>query len=266
MNVSVICTFLNAERTLAATLESLYTQHPVEARFILVDDGSSDESAVIAERYAKADARFRLLANARPGRIHALNLALGQADTECVAVLDADDIAHPAWLNDGLVQMRREPRFAVIGFERLFIHDLAEPDWMVAQQPDAGEVRDVTRRLARGNAIGHSGSIMRRACLVEVGGYDESLSHVEDYDLWVRLAQAGYALGLSNLVRVAKRYHDDQKFGHAPRVLWASWRTQLRAVVAIDRSFQGFLSLGWFGLRELTRKHRRTLAAWADRH
>lgn len=263
--VSVICTFLNAEGTLGATLDSLHEQDLASARFILVDDGSTDQSAAIAERACAADPRFVLLANPRPGRIRALNLAVRNADAGLLAILDADDVAHPTWLSDGVAAMEKEPGFAVIGFDRLIIRDLESPDWDSAMPVAAASVADVTRRLARGNVIGHSGTLIRVASLSDVGGYDESQRYLEDYDLWVRMAKAGQSVGRSSLVRVAKRYHDDQKFGHAKHLLYASWRMQMRAALAIDPGYKSFASLAWNGLREFSREPRRALAAWALR-
>lgn len=264
-SISVICTFLDAEQTLGATLESLRRQSLGEARFILVDDGSRDRSAAIATQFCTADSRFAFLTNPNPGRIRALNLAVRHADTEYVAILDADDIAHPMWLSDGLAAIRKAPEFAVIGFERLFIRDLAAPDWMATAALPEAKVTDITQSLARGNVIGHSGVLVRMARFIKVGGYDETLAYLEDYDLWIRMACSGGVLGLCNLVRVAKRYHEGQKFGHTPRLLLAAWRIQLRAVLAIDRSAGSFLSLAWFGVREFSRQPRRALAALASR-
>ena len=94
-SISVICTFLNAEDTLAPTLESLRRQRMADARFVLVDDGSTDRSAMIADGFATRDPRFDLHRNPRPGRVRALNFAVAAIDTDYVAVLDADDLAHP---------------------------------------------------------------------------------------------------------------------------------------------------------------------------
>lgn len=257
--VSVICTFLNAEDTLAATLGSLRLQTTAEARVILVDDGSTDGSAAIAEQFEAGDSRFVLHRNPSPGRVRALRLALAAAESEYVAVLDADDIAHPAWLSDALTIMRAKPEFAVIGFERLFIRGLEEPEW-AAKQPSA-RVRNVTRRLARGNLIGHSGAVIHRPRLLAVGGYDARLVILEDYDLWIRLAEAGHSLGISELVRIAKRYHEGQKFARSRGFSFAAWKAQLRAVMVIDRNYRNFLRLGLRVAGDITRRPRRAIAS-----
>lgn len=256
--VSVICTFLNAEDTLETTLLSLQGQTTGEAQFVLVDDGSTDGSMAIAERFRAADRRFALHKNPKPGRGYALNLAVAKSDSEFVAVLDADDLAHPAWLDDGLAAMRRRPEFAVIGFDRIYIRNDEPAVWTSAGQ---AEVRDVTRGLARANVLAHSGVIMRKGWLVERGGYDAGRQSLFDYDLWIRFAEAGRPLGLNSLIRIAKRYHEGQKFARSRGYSIAAWRDQLRAIMAIDRNYRNFLRLGLRVAGDVTRRPRRALAS-----
>ena len=263
--VSVICTFLDAEDTLEATLSSLARQTTREARFILIDDGSQDGSPAIAERFAASDARFSFYRNPKPGRGRALNLGVTKANSEFVAILDADDLAHPRWVEDGIASARRSPEFAVVGFERLYIRDRDGAEWAAGEERTLPEVKDVTRGLARANVIAHSGVIMRKAPLVEVGGYDAERQSLFDYDLWVRFAEAGRRLGLSPLVSIAKRYHEGQKFARMKGYSLAAWRDQLRAIMAIDRSYRNFL---WLGLRvagDITRRPRRAIASGIGR-
>jgi glycosyltransferase involved in cell wall biosynthesis len=264
-SVGVICTFLNADQTLQPTLESLRAQATADAKFIFVDDGSHDGGAAIVETFCARDPRFILVTNPKPGRSRALNFGVRQVDAEHIAILDADDVAHPAWLSDGLATMRRLPEFTVIGFERTVLRDLEAAVWADIDQTDAVRLADVSRRLARGNVIGHSGAIIRKKRLVEVGGYDEARPHLVDYDLWIRLVKAGYRIGRNDLVRIGKRYHADQKFNHRPGMRKASLLMQLRAVMAIDRSAGSFATLAWVGVREFSREPRRAIAGLSFR-
>ncbi len=259
--VSVICTFLNAEDTLEATLASLDAQTATDARFILVDDGSSDRSGAIAAQFCSRSPRFALYRNPMPGRGRALNLAVERADSDYVAILDADDLAHPCWLEDGVRNLGQQSAFAGISFERVYIRDDQSPDWTNVNQPADGEPRDVTRALARGNILAHSGVLLRKAELVAMGGYDASRSHMLDYDLWIRLVKNGRRLGLSQSVRIAKRYHGGQKFARMKGYSVAAWREQLRAIMEIDPNYRNFLWLALRIARESTRGPRHALAA-----
>lgn len=259
-SVSVICTFFNAEDTLEATLRSLQSQTAEKAQFILVDDNSVDRSAAIAEEFCIQDSRFVLHKNPVRGRGQALNFAVARVGSEYVAILDADDVAYPTWLNDALKMLRQRPEFAAISFERIFIRGNGLPQWPAANQPVAEPgPKNVTRELVRANPLPHSGAVIRRARLVEVGGYDAHRRGLEDYDLWIRLAMAGKQLGRSGLIRIAKRYHGGQKFGHAMRYTLASLKVQCRAILGIDRDYRNFLWLAWRAAREFARYLKRAL-------
>jgi glycosyltransferase involved in cell wall biosynthesis len=258
-DVSVICTFLNAQDTLSATLASLRDQRDINAEFMLIDDGSDDFSVAISQEFASGDARFALRTNPAPGRGRALNLGVACATSDVVAILDADDVADPSWLADGLSALRRCPEYAAIGFERIVIRDGESVDWATAPQSDGPTVREATRDLARANVMTHSGAVIRRSALTAIGGYDGSLDRLFDYDLWIRMAEAGYRIGLSSKRGIAKRYHDGQKFNRTRAYNLDAWRMQWRAIVAIDRDYRNFLRLGLRIARDTARSLRRAV-------
>jgi glycosyltransferase involved in cell wall biosynthesis len=260
-SIGVICTFFNAENTLEATLSSLQSQTAGNAQFVLVDDSSVDRSAAIAMQFCARDPRFVLLKNPVRGRSRALNFGIANSVSEYVGILDADDIAYRTWLDDALSAMRQRPEFAAISFERIFIRGCGLPEWPAANQSiGQSSPTNVTRQLVRTNPLPHSGAVIRRGPLIEVGGYDAHRRGLEDYDLWVRLALAGKQLGRSGLVRIAKRYHGGQNFGHALRYTAASLGVQRRAILGIDRDYRNFLWLAWRAARESARYVRRALA------
>ena len=74
-SIDLLCTFFNAAATLEPTLASLSSQTLADARFILVDDGSTDDSAAIAQVFCDKDSRFALFTNVDRGRGKALNFA-----------------------------------------------------------------------------------------------------------------------------------------------------------------------------------------------
>jgi glycosyltransferase involved in cell wall biosynthesis len=256
--ISVVCTFLNAADTLPATLESLHEQTATDVEIILIDDGSTDRSRAIAGCSRERDSRFRLYANPHPGRSRALNFGVAKSHSDYIAILDADDLAHPAWLEDALTTMRQSDEFVVLAFQRLIVRDLAKAIWEPLDETSDLSVTNITRDLARGNLIGHSGAVIRKSSLIEAGGYDEN-ELIEDYDLWIRLAQMGDQLGLCDRVRVAKRYHKGQKFARRKGYDAAAWKQQLRAVMLIDRSYRNFLVLAWRILRDATRRPRQAV-------
>lgn len=92
IKLSIVVPVYNTERYLAACLESLKAQGDLPIEVILVDDGSTDGSAAIAEAYVRDDARFHLLRRANGGASAARNTGLAAARGEYVAFVDSDDL------------------------------------------------------------------------------------------------------------------------------------------------------------------------------
>jgi glycosyltransferase involved in cell wall biosynthesis len=105
--VSVIVPAFNAGRTLAATLASIQAQSLAPAQVVVVDDGSTDDTAALAEAGALAGSELIRLANS--GVASAMNAGLAAARGDWVAFLDADDLWEPACLQSQLAHVSANP-------------------------------------------------------------------------------------------------------------------------------------------------------------
>ena len=113
--VSVTMAVHDAEKYLAAALESIQTQTFTDFELIAVDDGSRDGSLAILERHAARDSRLRVIARPHAGVVATRNAALAAARADWVAVMDADDIAHPERLARQLTHLRCHPEVLALG-------------------------------------------------------------------------------------------------------------------------------------------------------
>ena len=113
--ISVIVPVYNAERYLADCLESLIRQTHRELEILVIDDGSTDGSAALCERFAGQDGRIRLLRKENSGVSSARNLGLDEAQGEYVAFVDADDWILPEMLETQLIQLTREGGDMILG-------------------------------------------------------------------------------------------------------------------------------------------------------
>jgi glycosyltransferase involved in cell wall biosynthesis len=95
--ISLIVPAYNAERYLHACVDSLLAQTLPDLQIILVDDGSTDGSAAIAQAYAKQDKRIEVYRQTHAGQSAARNLGLSHAQGEFIAFVDADDSIDPDW-------------------------------------------------------------------------------------------------------------------------------------------------------------------------
>jgi len=205
--VSVITAVYNGERFLAQAIDSVLGQTFTDFEYLVVDDRSTDGSRGILERYAALDDRVVLLrTEAHIHQGNAINTALRQARGEFIAILDADDLAHPERLEHQVAFLHARPDVGVAGTQ--------------AQQIDedgrAGRVLSypVTCELARWDILFwtpvlHSAAMIRSDLLQEIGGYSVQWRYASDYLLWAELIMR---TGIANLpeVLVSYRYHAQQ--------------------------------------------------------
>ena len=112
--VSVIVPIYNVETYLKGCLDSLLNQTEQDFEVILVDDGSTDQSGLIADAYAKKDARFKVIHQENKGLSGARNSGLKLAQGTFVAFLDSDDYWHPDFLKVMLCATKREKTDLVV--------------------------------------------------------------------------------------------------------------------------------------------------------
>jgi glycosyltransferase involved in cell wall biosynthesis len=93
--VSVVIPAFNAVKTLENTLRSAAAQTHAELEILIIDDGSSDDTAAIATAFCAQDRRARLISQANAGVAVARNSGIAAARGEWLAPLDADDLWHP---------------------------------------------------------------------------------------------------------------------------------------------------------------------------
>lgn len=176
----------NGERFVRQAVESLLTQTYRDFELIVVDDASTDGTHNILEELAAQDNRIRVLTNSTNlGLTKSLNIALGQAQGNFVARMDADDIALPNRLEKQATFLNVHPEVGIVGTWYQFIND--EGILLEEKQPPTDDT-PLHRALIRFNPFLHSSTMIRKALLDRVDGYDESYKRAQDYDLWMRCA------------------------------------------------------------------------------
>jgi len=182
--VTVVIPTYNRERYLGEAVESVLAQSFQNIEVIVVDDGSTDNTRSVAERYA-ARVHYVWQANAERGsaRNHGLRLARG----EFVAFLDSDDLWTSDKLERDLDQLRRRPEIGVVYSDVEIIDSSGR---LVSRLRKARHDGVVTARLIRENFVTMSAHLMRTWAACAAGGFREerNLAGSEDWEFWVRLS------------------------------------------------------------------------------
>jgi glycosyltransferase involved in cell wall biosynthesis len=183
--VSVLIGAYNNAGTLARAARSMLEQTVRELELLIIDDGSTDTTAQVAEGIAGGDSRVRVLTmGANVGIARSLNAGMSEARAPVVAVLDADDWSEPQRLDRQLELLERRPEVAVVGC-RMREVDEAGRELVPRTRHAHGDVTDL---LMRFNPIPNSSAAFRRHAALSLGGYDPAYRWATEYDLWLRLA------------------------------------------------------------------------------
>ena len=194
--VSVIMPAYNVGSYVGRAIASVQAQTLQDFELIVVDDGSTDDTAAVVGAAAARDSRIRLIRQPNGGVAAARNRALADARAAYVANLDSDDIWRPAFLERTAAALDHDPR-APFAFARSLWIDPHDELMDQVEQPLPSHV-DYRLLLLR-NPVGNgSAALMRAEAVRAAGGYDEELvrryGQVEDWMLQLRLTWRGDAV------------------------------------------------------------------------
>lgn len=287
--VSIVMPFLDAAPHLEAAIASTLDQTFTGWELLLVDDGSTDGSEVIAADAARADQRIRLLhqSSGSLGNVAAArNLGLREARGSFVAFLDADDVYESEKLASQLRDFEDHVEVEMVYGPSLWWHPGAEHrDFVEDVRAVAGRVHrppallDRVLLLQRGQVPCTCGVLIRNRALRRVGGFDESFDLYEDQTLWAKL-MLRYPVYVTDEVGARYRQHAgsttarsvrdgryDRMRPHESRIAFLEWvgdhaRSSGLADPALDRALR--LALAPYPDRgaPLTRSDRWVLAWW----
>ena len=184
--VSVVIPAYNHRAYILDTLDSVFRQTYQDYEVIVVNDGSPDDTAEVLRPLAAAG-RIRYYEQPNAGQATARNRGVELARGEYIAFLDDDDLLLPDKLEWQVACLDRYPLASAVGGGCLHSVEAPEP-------PDPGYEYQITdpARFAAGPKFTSPGQLLfRRAALRSVGGFDPDLCGVEDWDLYIRLAEVG---------------------------------------------------------------------------
>jgi glycosyltransferase involved in cell wall biosynthesis len=202
VEVSIIIPTHDRNGVLPLTVASALRQQHVELEIIVVDDGSTEETArTLAEI---VDRRLQILRQEGPGGVSAArNRGIREANGAWVAFLDDDDVWAPNKLASQLKAATDTGRVWAYGGDVNVDADLRV---LTGSPPPTPE--QVMAALPRYNPLSTGGSnvVVRADVLTQVGGFDPTLRRTEDWDMWIRLSEVGPPAAVARPL-VAYRFH-----------------------------------------------------------
>ncbi len=207
-----------------------------DVEIIVVDDASEDQTPEVCRGWD--DVRY-LRAKLRLGPGGARNVGLIAATSPYVSFLDDDDVRLPGSLDHQVALLEADPKAGMIYGRALYGDEECRPNGSF--YPEQCPEGDIFRQLLCANFIPCPTVVFRRSCATRVGLLEERAPGVEDWDLWVRIAELYSVIATEQPVAVWRRPVPDSNqftsrpawlFGEARRLLREKWLRLPRAIEA----------------------------------
>ena len=215
--VSIIVPAYNCEKTIRRTIESVLNQSYNDWKLLIINDGSTDNTQSICEKYAATDRRIQILNQVNAGVSKTRNRGLDIADSKYIAFLDSDDTYHPEFLKVMINSLEStNTDFAMCGFSKVnslrnecasHILDISRYDFSKPEKYNIGEKsgtildsRDFLYLFFQGCPCGTAAvwNKVFRSDLIKKAGvrFDESRNHGEDWKFNIELLDSGKISGV----------------------------------------------------------------------
>lgn len=184
--ITVLMPAYNAGSYIREAIESVLGQTLTDFEFLIIDDGSKDDTLPIIRSYS--DARIRVISRPNRGLIDTLNEGLGAAKADFIARHDADDIMLPHRLQRQYEFLVSHPEYAIVGSDVAYVD---KDGRYVSTQlaPDGHTDEEIKENRFYKCPFLHPSVLFRKDAIVAAGGYPLGALQFEDWLLWIRVME-----------------------------------------------------------------------------
>ena len=244
--VSILMSVYNGENFLNESISSILEQTFKNFEFIIIDDGSTDNTFKILEDYAKKDCRIKIVTQKNTGLTKALNVGAGIAKGEYIARQDVDDVSMPDRIEKQLLHLKQNSDVAVLGSRS---KPISSKDGFIPDIECSNQEVSICVDISKQNFIPHSSAFFRKSIFEKCGRYNEEFKVSQDFELWNKMARYG-KIEILNQVLLKRRVVRDgisRKFLLSQIATAAKIRWQYRK----SNIFLTFIMIVWFGFRHI---------------
>ena len=207
--VSVVMTVYNSEKWLSYSIESILQQTFKDFEFIIINDGSTDNSKEILDRYSKIDKRIKVIHRENKGVTQSIIEAINYSTGDFIAKIDSDDISSKNRLSEQIIEIRKK-KLDLVSTNFSLIDEKGEE----LKYFDIRKNKDeILQKMLGGNSFfPHSSVMFRRQTYLKIGGYNSFFKKSQDIDLWIRFIQKNKKVGVCelNVPLTYIRIHNEQ--------------------------------------------------------
>jgi glycosyltransferase involved in cell wall biosynthesis len=199
-NISVVMSIYNAEKYLAEAIDSILNQTYFNFEFIIINDGSTDKSLKIIEKYQEKDKRIVLINRVNKGLIYSLNEGIKLAKGDYIARMDGDDISLPTRFEEQISFLDKNSDIGVCGsWIEIFAKNKKSNIKKFAKNN-----QELKAQLLFSSPVAHPSAMIRKSILDKHSiSYKKKYKNAEDYKFWLDLSKV---TKLANIQKVLLRY------------------------------------------------------------
>ena len=183
--VSVVMSVYNSEKYLEEAIDSILNQTFQDFEFIIINDGSTDNSLQILKSYS--DTRLIVINQHNIGLTKSLNKGINIAKGQYIARMDSDDISLPQRFEKQIEFLDKNQDVVCIGTLSVFLNSQGK---IINHQP-LYKKNIVNELLLKDNAFTHGSAMFRKKETLKIGKYREYFIYAQDFDLWLRMSEIG---------------------------------------------------------------------------
>ena len=201
----MLCVF-NGEKWIKDSVNSILNQTFQEFEFLIINDGSTDNTREILEIYEHQYSKIRLINQVNMGLTASLNYGLKIAKGKWIARIDSDDVALPQRLEKQYIYAERT-NSSLVGCQAKFVSD---NNHTITTYKVPNEHRKLVNNLVNQKIFfAHSSAFFKKESALKVGNYRKVMRKSQDYDLWLRISEIG-KISCINYFGVLIRVHKDR--------------------------------------------------------
>ncbi len=189
IKISVVMPSYQSALFIHKTLQSIVEQTVIPSQVIIIDDGSTDNTCSIIEEFSKTypELNIELIRRSHKGPGAARNIGVRGATSEWIAFLDSDDFWFPNKLEICLQAIRENQQSNFFCHNENMIAEDGSTTLLDYSRLYSAE-KPLTEQLFKINLFSTSAVVCKRDNILNVGGFDETLSSAQDYELWLRMS------------------------------------------------------------------------------
>lgn len=187
IKISVVMSVYNDGQFVTQAVQSILSQTFADFEFVIVDDGSIDDTIAQIETFN--DPRIRIIRQQNYGLATALNRGMEDSCGQYIARQDGDDISALDRLENQSDFLDAHPEIGLVGTRSIVIDEVGQEIERKKLPVDNTEIQQALLSPDVGNPIVHGSVMFRRALALQIGGYRQEFKHSQDRDLWLRLAE-----------------------------------------------------------------------------